>query len=153
MQKKIFVLFLGIMVFAFGVSAQDMPQAKKYENPEWYYMVHVDFEPGKLDEALKMIKEKFAPATKEAGTSSPAMMLIHHGGEWDATFIWHLEGGIAEMEWEVSPDEAKWMAVFANREGGMENAMKIFGEYYDLVERVDAQLVRKIDFLPAEKKE
>jgi hypothetical protein len=151
MERKAFGLMLILLVLAWGVNAEETFKAKKWDNPEWYYLVHVDFEPGKTEEAIKLINEHFAPASKEAGTPGPCMMLIHHTGEWNMTFVWHMKDGAAGLDWEISPDEEKWMAALVKREGGMEKAMELINAYRDLIEKENAILVRNIPFLEEEK--
>ena len=70
------------------------------------------------------------------------MSLVHESGPWNVTWVWHLSGGPGDLEWDLSPDGAKWMAAFAEQEGGMENAQQVFGRYSDLVASSTSYIVR-----------
>ncbi|MDX1373013.1 MAG: hypothetical protein R3321_11115, partial [Nitrososphaeraceae archaeon] len=96
------VLCLFLSHFSFGQN-----EGKKYENPQWKQIVYIKYEPGKFGEAMKIVKDYYMEAGKKAGTPSPEMMLEMKSGEWDLMIVWHMKGGIADMDWEVSPDGDK----------------------------------------------
>ncbi len=141
---------IGVMVAvsALPVAAQEeMPQAKKFDNPNWYYLIHVQFESGKADEAVKMLKEHFFPAGEAAGVKMPKIFRTA-SGEWDLIMLFHLEEGISELDWEVTPSDLKWYQAFIELEGDMEAAQKIFDEYDDMIERWNVELIRYLDLKP-----
>ena len=94
----------------------------------------VEYKPGMRADALEIIAEHFAPAGKAAGTRAP--VAIHfQTGEWDAAFHWRLEGGMADLEWYISPDSVKWMEALAEQEGGEEEATALLAKYRSMVAR------------------
>jgi hypothetical protein len=36
-------------------------------------------------------------------------------GEWDALFVWEMEGNMADLEWYRSEDDIKWFAAPAEQ--------------------------------------
>lgn len=107
------------------LAAQEGMEPEKHEGP-WYEIVHVDFRPGKADDAFELIREQFWPV-EEANDelSSPILQLVHETGEWDATWIWKLEEGPGEFAWKTSPDQI----VYQKALGGEKKAGKIFERY------------------------
>lgn len=147
-RKLAVVVFFAIAIAALPVAAQEeMPQAQKYESLEWYVLVHVQYESGQAEKALKMIKEHFSPAAEASGFKMPKIFRCH-SGKWDAVIIWHLPNGISDMEWQTSPLDAKWFAAFAEQEGGMEAAQELYSEYEEIIEDWDSELLRWVDMAP-----
>lgn len=140
------MLTIGLMVVVTATTAaraeEHEPAAKKHENVDWYRLVHVDFKPGKSGDALKLVRQHFAPAGQAAGTPGPVSSFVHESGPWDVTWVWHLSGGPSDLEWDVSPNNLKWMAALAEQEGGMEEARKRLAEYSALVSSSTSYIVR-----------
>ena len=65
------------------------------------------------------------------------------GGEWDVSLFFPLPEGPSSLEWEMSPDEEKWMEALASRNGGAEKALAIINEYKSMIARSETQLVRE----------
>jgi hypothetical protein len=144
--KSIAVLVL-VSIFAISsLMAQDAPKAEKYDNPVWYSMTHVKYKPGKLDEAMEMIREHFEPASMAAGTPSPAMVLVNHSGEWDLTIIWKMKGGLSAMEWKTSPDNVKWMKALKEHLGGDGKMEEVMGQYQSLIQNSSTVIGRHMPF-------
>ena len=143
-MKKIFVLaVVCALVLPMIASAQEEMKPKKYDSLEWFMVIDVQYEAGKMEEALKIIKEHFEPAGKAIGMPGP-WLYMNHSGEWDVTFVWELDGGISDMEWEMNADNLKWMASFAKQAGGMEKATEILGDYMALVQDFDKRILRLV---------
>ncbi len=119
--------------------AQDDDGPQKYENAEYLSMVLVDYKPGMRTRALEIIDEHFVPAAKKAGVPPVWAMHMQTGG-WDAVFFWSMKNGPADMEWFRSPNDVKWMAAFAELEGGKENAGKLMKEYQSMVARTNVMI-------------
>jgi hypothetical protein len=142
-------MFALVLIVAFAAPlamAQEAPKAKKYEDPVWYSMTHVKYKPGRLDDAMKMIKEYFEPASVEAGTPGPAMVMINHTGEWDLTIVWKMKGGLSAMEWETSPEDVKWMSAMHEMVGGGDKAKEIMEQYQSLVSATSTVICRQMPF-------
>ncbi len=133
-MKKMMEFTALMLIFAcFSQSALAQEGSKKYENPEWKEIVYIKFEPGKYDEAMKIVNDYYMKACDKAGTPKPAMELEMRSGKWDMMIIWNMDGGISEMNWEVSPNNIKWKKALNEIAGGEEEAMKIMQNYMDLV--------------------
>jgi hypothetical protein len=141
---------LGIMaalLLAAALLAGSSPDAgeEKFEpvkksNVTWHYMLNLEFMPGKYEEAVKLIHEQFIPASVEAGIE-PGQYLMCATGEWDMTLIFPLPHGPAELEWEISPDDARWMNALAARLGGREKLEKMMKKFMMMIDRGEGTLL------------
>jgi len=154
MFRRIFAIAIAVALIAvLPVAAEEeVPQAKKHDSLQWYYLVHVQFKTGKTDDAVKIIKDHFTPAAEAAGVKMPKFFMCN-SGKWDLVYLYHLDAGITELEWKISPSDAKWLAACADQEGGMEAAEEIFAKYDAMIHEWDAELVRWIDMKPEEESE
>lgn len=100
----------------------------------------VKFKPGKRERAMQIIAEHFKPAGEAAGTPGPLGTLHLQTGEWDAMFVWALEGGMADLEWYRSPDDVKWFEALAEQEGGVEAAEALLAEYAKTVDEAETDV-------------
>lgn len=94
----------------------------------------VKFKPGKRERAFEIIAEHFKPAGETAGTPGPLGTIHFQTGEWDAIFVWNLEGGMADLEWYRTEDDIKWFEALAEQEGGVEAAEALLDEYASSVD-------------------
>ena len=140
-MRKLCLLVLAVVLLVPGLDAlsQDLEPAK-YEGT-WYQMVNVDYKPGMRDKAMEYIAENFAPAGMASGTG-PDMVLLHHTGHHDMTMLWKLDGGPADMEWETSPDDVKWLKAMMAQHGGPAEMDKVWQGYMDMVADVDVIVTR-----------
>lgn len=95
-----------------------------------------------MERAIEIIETCFSPAAMKSGSEAPEMVLLHHTGSWDMTVVWKLSGGPADLAWEISPDDVKWMAAMAEAAGGPDKAMEIWQEYESLTAKVSTTLAR-----------
>ncbi|WP_224484589.1 hypothetical protein [Robertkochia aurantiaca] len=137
-------LSLGLIFMAGMLYAQEPMKAEKYDNPQWYYIVSVDYAPGKYDQAKKFIEDYFIKASEKAGTSGPVMALEMNSGTYDAMYIWHMKDGLDEMNWKTTADDVEWFKAMAELAGGQEKAQEIWQEYQSLVSSSKAELARKL---------
>jgi hypothetical protein len=112
----------------------------KRSNVTWHYMVNLEFTPGKYEDAVKLIHEHFIPAGQEAGTE-PGQWFMCATGEWDMTLIFAMPHGPSEMEWEISPDDARWMNALAARLGGREKFEKTMKKFMTMIDRAEGTLL------------
>lgn len=122
-------------------TAAPQVESKKRTNVDWYRLVRVTYKSGKTKDALNIIREHFHPCTLEAGTPVP-QLLVHETGDYHVTVIWPLTEGTSSLDWEISPDSAKWREALIRREGGEEKAMALMEEYGSYVQSYSADLVR-----------
>lgn len=131
----------------FGYSecaAQETREAKKYENPKWYQVVMVNYHSGQYGKARKIIDEYFVKADQLAGTPGPVMEMEMHSGTFDLLIVWELQGGLEAMNWQISPDNVKWMNALSELAGGREKAEALLAEYQSYVQNSETQLGRRI---------
>jgi len=112
----------------------------KRENVTWHYMVSLDFVPGEYEAAVELIHKHFMPAGKAANLET-GMVFMCATGEWDMTMIFPLPHGPGELEWEVSPDDARWINALAERMGGMEKAEKALKKFGAMIDRAEGTLM------------
>lgn len=123
--------------------AQEEMKAEKYENPQWYWVVKVDYAPGKMDRAKEIIQEYFMKAGADAGVPGPEMVMEMSSGEYDMVFIWHMKDGIEGMNWKTSPDDVKWFNAMVKVAGDNEKAQALWQEYESYIVKTDGDLARK----------
>ena len=115
-----------------GMLAQEIA-AKKYDDPQWYTIVHVDYLPGKSNKARKIISNYHQKASELAGTPGPMMVLELNSGPYDIMAVWHMKDGIESLNWETSPNDIKWRKAMNELAGSAEKAAEIIAEYQSCV--------------------
>jgi len=145
-MKKLMLsgVLVGLFIFfaTNTVSAQSDMQPKKYENAQWKNVVFVDYKSGKYARSKEIISKYFAPASEKAGTPGPEMVLEMNSGEWDIMYVWGMKGGIADLNWETSPDDIAWRKALNEIAGGADKAQAILDEFSSLVNRSSNQIGR-----------
>ena len=104
------------------------------EDAVYVRVTHVKFEVGERERAMEIIGEYFVPAGEAAGTPPPMLGIHYQTGQWDASWVWVMEGGMADLEWYRSPNDLKWWAALVEIAGGEDEAEKIWDEYTDSIE-------------------
>lgn len=129
MKKQLLIyILLGYFSGLGNVSAQEM-SAKKFENPQWYNVVFVDYKPGMFDKAQKIISDYFVKANEKSGTPGPEMVMILYSGPYDQMALWHMKGGLDDMNWDISPDNLKWRNALNELAGGADKAGQLIQDY------------------------
>ncbi len=142
-MRQIKYLFLAI-AFLFScqlLSAQEM-KAKKMDNPVWVKMDFVKFEPGKMDKAKAIIHDYFSKADKNAGITAPTSYSMTTGS-YDMVVIWEMEEGIETLNYEMSPNDVKWIGELSKLTGGQEMAMEKLDEFYSYLADWKTEIARK----------
>lgn len=131
-----------VMIACTGMlQAQEM-KVKKYDNPEWVRVAYVKFKPMMKDRAQAIIKDYFMKADMNLGNPGP-MAFDMASGEYDMLVIFQLEEGLETLNYEMSPDDVKWMQEMSKLTGGPDKAMAKLQEFYSYVDRWDSELARK----------
>lgn len=128
------------LTFTTTAGAQELPKAKKLENTAWFGVLSLKFKPDKFQEGRSIVFDHLAPAGTAAGMSD-VRVLEPMGGEWDMLIFFPMKNGAADLEWEVSPDDERFFAELAKREGGAAQAMEVFGRYLGSLERSNYQIM------------
>ncbi|KIC93239.1 hypothetical protein [Flavihumibacter solisilvae] len=121
-------------LFCLTASAQDL-KAKKMDNPQWKWVVLIDFKPGKNDRANEIIRNYFMKADQSAGLPGPSYALDLMSGDWDILVSFDMKGGVDDLNWEISPDDEKWMKAIGTLAGSPDKAKAILDEWASLIQR------------------
>lgn len=133
-----FIKFTTVTISLIFSSLLFANEAKRYDDSaQWKSVVKINFKIGKRDEALKIINEHFAPASTKAKTPQPELVLEMHTGDYDLLVVWHMEGGINDMTWDVSPDNIAWRKALNDMVGGKDKAQEILNKYRSYIESVE----------------
>lgn len=145
MNKKLMTVVVIFIcgLFVSPAYSQDM-KAKKYDDPSWSNVVFINFLPGKMSRAKEIIREYFIPASKKAGTRAPLMSIDLSTADWDMMLVWSMPN-IDEMNWEISPDNVKWMAALNEITGGADKSKSIRDEYSSLIKNSTSYLGKPVD--------
>ncbi len=138
---KICSLGLILLIGMQRVVAQETT-AKKYDNPQWYNIVHVDYLPGKYNKARKVISDYHKKASVKAGTPGPVMTLEMNSGSYDIMAVWHMKDGIESLNWETSPDNIKWRKAMNEIAGSAEKATEVIKEYQSYIASSSTSIAR-----------
>jgi hypothetical protein len=142
-MKKILLNLSIVCILCFAIlstaDAQEI-KAKKFDNPQWKTVSFIKFKSGKADRAREIIRNYYEKAAQKASVPSPVMALDMVTGEWDLMVVWDMKGGIEEMNWEVSPDNVKWMGALNEIAGGGDKAKAILDEFSGLIDRESTNL-------------
>ena len=139
---KVLAVAAALTMFAVPASAQDDDEGPitQGEDARYVSVTHVNYKPGKRERAMEIIAAHFKPASEAAGTPGPLGAIHYQTGEWDAVFVWRLEGGMADLEWYRSENDIKWFAALAEQEGGEDAAGALLAEYQGLVDEAETDV-------------
>jgi hypothetical protein len=139
---KVLAVSAAVTLFAIPASAQDDEEGPMTQGDDAHYVstTVVKFKPGKRERAFEIIADHFMPAGEKAGTPGPLGTIHFQTGEWDALFVWELEGGMADLEWYRSANNIKWYAALAEQEGGKEAAGELMAEYRSLIDEAETDV-------------
>lgn len=136
---------LLVLLFLFSgmnlATGQEM-SAKKYDNPKWVKMAYVKFKPMKKGPAMEIVGKYFMKADQAAGIKPPT---VYHfaTGQYDMLVVWEMEEGVETLNYEMTPDDIKWMGEMAKLTGGQDKSMAKLEEFYSYVEDWETSLARK----------
>lgn len=144
-MKSLFTITLtGLLVifFSANLSAQEAPKPTKHDNPEWKWVVHVDYHSGKAGKAMDIIRDYYMKAQKKAGTPAPELIAVLETGQYDLMIIWNMTNGVEDLNWKISPNNIKWRAALNEVAGSKEKADEILAEYQTYVNSSKSELIR-----------
>ena len=115
MRRLIPVILALVLVVSVRTSAQEMPTAQKWENVEWYTVFSWQLAGADAESAMTMFVDNALPVMKEVWPDMTCLRLMT--GEWSIACFGPMSAGLAELEWETSPQFLRFMSLFAEREG------------------------------------
>ena len=140
-MKKLCLLSAFMIFVVLGAWAQEEVKPAKYENVTWHRVVMVDYKPGQNARVKEIIKI-YEAAGAEAKTKGPEKYWFSTG-EYDAMFIWTMDGGPSDMEWYRSDSNIKWRAAMVKQLGSEEAVNKLQEEFSSLVSSSTSYISRK----------
>lgn len=139
--RLIIAAISSALLLGSGVSmAQDTEGAVTFGDDAAYIEVtFVSYKPGKAGEAYGIIADHFAPAGMAAGLPGP--VIIHfQTGPFDAAFHFRLPNGPSDLEWRISPNNAKFRAALIANEGSEEAASEVMERYNATIARTSTAI-------------
>lgn len=144
---KLFKLILIVCLFLFAgitsMNGQEM-QVKKYDNPQWVRIGMVKFKPMMKEKAKAIINNYFVKADMALGKNGPTAFDMA-SGEYDMIVAFPMDQGIETLNYEMSPSDISWMKELAKLTGGPDQAMAKLQEFYDMVDKWDSDIARKVN--------
>lgn len=141
------IIFLIAMLFTVpSVHAQqnernqtDISKSQKRQGAKYYMAIFFDYKEGKTSQAMNFIRANFLPVDKKVGREVIVFNPIT--GPWDEIAFFPLSQGPSDLEWEISPTDAKWNTVFIEQTGSQEKVAQLWREYRTLVNKTKKMLV------------
>lgn len=132
-KSLVSVCVASAVVFGTPAAAQEA-QPQRMQNVTYHGVEFIKFKEGMRERAGEIVEQHFAPASRDSNTPMP---LEYHldTGEWDYILFWPMAGGMADMEWEMHPDEIAWMQALTKQAGGEAKATALLEEWNGLVAR------------------
>ena len=85
------------------------------DDARYLTITNVSFTPGQRESAMEIITEHFVAAGQKAGTPAPIMAIHYQTGKWDATYVWEMAGGMADLDpYPAIPKAAQQDAIRIN---------------------------------------
>lgn len=134
MSRLLALILLCAAVVPVSAAHSQTIEARKIPNAKFVRVEFIKFKPGGEDRAFELEDRYIAPAWKKSGLTPP-LELHMQTGPWDRIYVYDLKGGMADMEWQVSPERAAFLKALAAVAGGKKQALGIVAEWDSLVER------------------
>lgn len=117
-------------------------EARRIADAQYVRIEMIKFRPGGEDRAFELEERYLTPAWEASGLTLP-LELHTQTGPWDRIYVHLLRGGLADVEWQVSPDRATFLAALSRVAGSRDRALEIIAEWDALVERRESTLGHK----------
>ena len=117
-------------------------EARRIADAQYVRIGMIKFRPGGEDRAFELEERYLTPAWAASGLTPP-LELHTQTGPWDRIYVHLLRGGLADVEWQVSPDRATFLAALSRVAGSRDRALEIIAEWDALVERRESTLGHK----------
>lgn len=133
MPIRMIAAFTAAALAVAPAAAQDF-KAETREGVDYVQIQMIKFKPGGGKRAQELEEKYFFAADKAAGNSYP--VIVHpQTGDWDAIYMFPMKGGLADMQYRMSPSDAAFMTALAKSIGGKAKAEKMLEEWDGLAER------------------
>jgi hypothetical protein len=122
-----------------GLVAAQSIEARRIPNARFVKIEMIKFRPGGEDRAFELEEKYIEPARKLSGIW-PLAEYHTQTGPWDRILVFDLTGGLADVEWQVSSDQAKLLSSLSKIVGTKERALAIMAEWDSLVQRRESEI-------------
>ena len=142
MKKRLVPFAMAFMLVSLPHSAPASAQsilARKIPDARFIRIEMIKFKPGGEDRAFELEAKYIDPARKLSGVW-PLAEYHTQTGPWDRIYVWDLPSGLADVEWQVDPAQARFLAALSRITGGDDKALAIMSEWNSLVERRETTL-------------
>jgi hypothetical protein len=137
MKQSLMRIAIAFSVAAFvslpPAAAQSI-EARRIPNARFVRIEMIKFKPGGEDRAFELEDKYLDPARKLSGVW-PLVEYHTQTGPWDRIYVYELPAGLSDVEWQVSPLQAKFLASLAKVAGSNAKALAVMAEWDSLVER------------------
>lgn len=140
-MKKILTGLSFLLALSLSTAAQDAPKASKFEKVSYHHLVKIDFVPGSWGRVQEILKA-YVESGKAAGVKGPETFWLMTG-DYDVIFVWELEGGTSDLEWDWSPNDLKWWSALVKLQGSEEKAKELQKEWASLIAKSTSEIARK----------
>lgn len=140
MFKFLLISIIGSAML-FNINIAQAEDGQRYDDSvTWKSVVRINYKPGKMGDALKIIKDYYRKASEQAKTPMPELIMEMQTGDYDLIVVWHMEGGITDMTWETGPNDKKWRAALNELAGGEDKAQAILDEYLSYIDDASSDI-------------
>ena len=130
----------GVVCTSFyGQGAAQSIEARRIPNARFVRIEMIKFKPGAEDRAFELEEKYIDPARKQSGTW-PLAEYHTQTGPWDRIVVSELPGGLADVEWQTSSQQAKFLSAVSRIAGTKEQALAIIKEWDSLVQRRESEI-------------
>jgi len=134
---------MSVMLLCFGLLASTATaqsiDAHRIPSAEFIRVEFIKFKPGGEDRAFELEDKYIAPAWKASGLAPPLELHLQTG-PWDRIYVYDLRCGLSEVEWQVSPNRARFLAALAKIAGSPKAALDVVAEWDQQVQRRETQI-------------
>jgi hypothetical protein len=136
-----------LLAFCCGLSCLAPPtpaaaqsiNARRIPNARFVRIEMIKFKPGGEDRAFAL-EDKYIDPARKLSRVWPLAEYHTQTGPWDRIYVYQLPGGLADVEWQVDPQQAKFLAALSKLAGGDAQALAIMAEWDSLVERRESTI-------------
>jgi hypothetical protein len=138
MRRVVFTVLILALVLSGRTSAQ-MPTAQKWENVEWYSVFRWQLRGPDADSATTVFWDHALPIMAEVWPETTCLRLMT--GEWSIICFGPMANGLETLEWELSPEWARFLSLFIERNG--QAAMGMLQTFGSALARTESHIALK----------
>ena len=137
-MKLMKTAILATMAFGLSVSAHAQVEVKENPGRTSYRILYLKLEDGKWDRFEEIVKT-YNEITVDAG-QTPATIMHMNSGDWPIMVMIPMAGGMAEMDYDTSPSDAKWRNAGIKKLGSKDALQALDKEMGEIVANSTSEL-------------